>query len=135
MSRFFVFDTNVLISAFIRKDSVSRKAYEKALMEGVVFRSDETFSEFVTRMAKPKFDRYLLPQEKIWALSRFKTESILIKPEISIKVCKDEDDDKFLSLALAVGAHCIITGDGKLHELHPFRGIAILSPGDFLKLF
>jgi len=135
MSKFFVLDTNVLISAAIRKDSVSRKAYDKALIDGLVFRSDETFAEFATRLVRPKFDKYLLPSEKVLVISRFKTYSILLNPEITIKVCRDPDDDKFLSLAVAAGAQCIVTGDDKLRELHPFRGIRILSPTDFLKMF
>ena len=56
------------------------------------------------------------------------------------------------NFAVAVGANCIITGDGKLQALHPlptcppydfgrragqagFQGIPILSPADFLKMF
>ncbi len=135
MIKFFILDTNVLISAAIRKDSISRKAYDKALLEGLVIRSEATFVEFATRLVKPKFDKYLLPEEKALAISRFKSDSVLIKIEASIKACRDPDDDKFLSVAVAVGANCIITGDGKLQELHPFRGIPIMSPAEFLKKF
>ena len=135
MTKFFVFDTNVLISAAIRKDSVSRKAYDKAMSNGLVIRSEETLMEFATRLAKPKFDKYLLPQEKVVAISLFKSKSALVNPSVSVKACRDPDDDKFLSVSVAVGATCIVTGDGKLQELHPFRGIPILSPTDFLKMF
>jgi uncharacterized protein len=41
----------------------------------------------------------------------------------------------FLSLAVAIGAACIITRDLDLLTLHPFRGIPIVSPADFLKSF
>lgn len=135
MIKFFVLDTNVLISAAILEDSVSRKAYDKALLEGSVIRSDATFVEFTTRLAKSKFDKYLLPEEKLKTIFRFKTDSILVRPAIEIKACRDPADDKFLSLAVAIGAACIITGDGALQELHPFRSIPILSPSNFLKKF
>jgi uncharacterized protein len=41
-----------------------------------------------------------------------------------------------LELAVASKASCIVTGDKKhLIPLHPFRGIPILTPADFLKNF
>ena len=53
-----------------------------------------------------------------------------------ISASKDLKDNMILELAIASNASCIITGDKKhLLSLHPFRGIPILSPADFLKLF
>ncbi len=49
--------------------------------------------------------------------------------------CRDAKDNKFLELAVCVAADCIISGDGDLLDLHPFRGISILQSGDFLKQF
>ena len=49
--------------------------------------------------------------------------------------CRDKSDIKFLKLALQINANCIISGDIHLIELHPFRGIPILSPSEFLKTF
>jgi hypothetical protein len=39
------------------------------------------------------------------------------------------------SLALAIKADCIVTGDKDLLVLHPFREIPILTPADFLNTF
>lgn len=41
-------------------------------------------------------------------------------------------DDKFLDLAVAGQATCIITGDPDLLDLHPFRGISIVTPAQFI---
>ncbi|WP_459868116.1 putative toxin-antitoxin system toxin component, PIN family [Endothiovibrio diazotrophicus] len=46
--------------------------------------------------------------------------------------CRDPKDNKFLELAVAGGASALITGDQDLLALHPFRGIPILAPADFL---
>ena len=48
--------------------------------------------------------------------------------------CRDANDNKFLELALSGNADFIITGDADLLSLHPWRGVAILSPSDYLAL-
>jgi putative PIN family toxin of toxin-antitoxin system len=50
----------------------------------------------------------------------------------AIRACRDPKDDKFLSLAVSGHADLILTGDADLLALHPFQGIAILSPADYL---
>jgi predicted nucleic acid-binding protein len=50
-----------------------------------------------------------------------------------LQACRDPRDDKFLALAVAGHADCIITGDKDLLALHPFRGIAILTPMAYLE--
>ena len=46
---------------------------------------------------------------------------------------RDPDDDKFLECALAGRAGYVVTGDRDLRELGSFRGIAILTAGEFLE--
>jgi predicted nucleic acid-binding protein len=52
---------------------------------------------------------------------------------VPIEACRDSDDDKFLELAVEGEADLIISGDSDLLVLHPFEGIAILSPAGFLE--
>jgi putative PIN family toxin of toxin-antitoxin system len=54
---------------------------------------------------------------------------------ISIDICRDRKDNKFLELAVSAGATCIITGDKDLLVLNPFKGILILTAADFLNAF
>jgi putative PIN family toxin of toxin-antitoxin system len=49
-----------------------------------------------------------------------------------IRACRDPRDDKFLSLAVHGHADVLITGDDDLLALHPFQGVTILTPADFL---
>ena len=58
-----------------------------------------------------------------------------IEPKTKIKVCRDSKGNMFLELAVTGKASCIITGDKDLLALNPFRGIKIISPGDFLIQF
>lgn len=135
MTKHFVLDTNVLISSQIKEGSVSADAFDKAVEVGYIVCSSSTFEEFATRFSRKKFKKYMPDEDRAEAIARIKNSVLLLEPTLEVKACRDPDDDKFLSLALASNADCIVTGDGKLKELHPFRGIPILSPADFLKRF
>lgn len=50
----------------------------------------------------------------------------------AVTACRDPRDDKFLSLAFAGEADLIITGDDDLLVLHPFQGVSIVTPRQFL---
>ena len=57
-----VLDTNVLISAALRRDGRPRAVIDAVREErGVLLFSDETFDELRTRLLLPKFDRYVSP--------------------------------------------------------------------------
>ena len=50
-----------------------------------------------------------------------------------IQVFRNMKDNIFLELVVSGNASQIITGDGDLLSLNPFRGISILSPQKFLE--
>ena len=49
-----------------------------------------------------------------------------------MRACRDPDDDKLLELAVNGAADFIVTGDDDLLVMNPFRGIAIVTPAEFL---
>jgi len=51
----------------------------------------------------------------------------------SVRECHDPKDDKFLEVAINGTAELILTGDADLLALHPWRGVAILSPAKYLE--
>ena len=57
--KYFVFDTNALISAHLIDGSVSAQSFSKARNMGIVVRSGATLIEFAGRFLRPKFDKYL----------------------------------------------------------------------------
>ncbi|MBS1746807.1 MAG: putative toxin-antitoxin system toxin component, PIN family [Bacteroidetes bacterium] len=134
-NNFFVVDTNTLVSAFIFRYSNPRKAFEKVVKEGEVFASLKTYNELSEVLLRPKFDKYISSKEKLLALKEFKDLAIFSETSETITECRDPKDNKFLELAVAVKASCIITGDKDLLILHPFRNIPILSAVDFLNNF
>jgi len=132
---FFVFDTNALVSAHLIKHSVNDVAFKKALRTGQMVFSDQTFTEFIEVLHRPKFDKYFSVGEREEIIDTFQYKSIQIRPTISIDVCRDRKDNMFLELAVAAKASCIVTGDPDLLVLHPFRSIPILNAKDFLEGF
>ena len=46
--------------------------------------------------------------------------------------CRDAKDDKYLELAFAAGAGVIVSSDADLLVLHPWRGVRILRPAEYL---
>ena len=134
MIKTFVFDINSLISAYILAGSKNRLAYNKAFDAGMLVYSIATFDEFAEVFARSKFEKCLTPEQRFAAIKEFRTKAFLINADVSISECRDPEDNKFLELAVAANASCIIT-DKDLLELHPFRGIPILTAADFLNSF
>lgn len=131
MSDRFVFDTNALISAVILKNSVSRKALDKAHNIGQLLLSVETIQELNDVLKRDKFNKYVTEQERTAFLAALVREAKVVETHERIMACRDPKDDKFLELAVA-GNACIVTGDQDLLILHPFRGISIVRPDAFL---
>jgi len=131
----FVIDTNTLISAFLSKYSNTRKAIDRAIEKGKILASLETYNEFREVLLRPKFDKYISAERKLLILNELKELIVFKEISESINVCRDPKDNKFLELAIAAKASCIITGDDDLLILHPFREIPILNAFDFLNTF
>ena len=63
-NRRFVFDTNVLISAFLFSQSKPRQALDQATVIGVILLSNSVLSELEEVLYRPKFDRYLTKERR-----------------------------------------------------------------------
>ena len=135
MIKFFVSDTNTLISANLLPDSVNRKAFNKAREIGIPVYSIDTLSEFSKTLIRPKFDKYVSQTKRLDAIVAYENIGQLLKVTVKIERCHDPKDDKFLELAVEGGATCIITGDKDLLVLHPFKHIPIITAANFLKVF
>ena len=129
----YVFDTNTIGSAFLFYQSNPGRALSEALDRGEVLLSMEVAEELADVLRRDKFDRYVRRKTREELLRGFIQEAVFIKVTETIQVCRDSKDDKFLELAVNGDASRIITGDGDLLSLDPFRGISILSPQKFLK--
>jgi uncharacterized protein len=131
-NRRFVFDTNVLISAFLFSKGKPRQAFDKAQDIGIIIFSNAAFSELEEVLYRTKFDKYL-PLEMRQELLDNLTETVeFIEVTAQISECRDPKDNKYLELALSGQAECIVTGDDDLLVLNPWRSIEILTVVEFL---
>ncbi|KXK11047.1 MAG: twitching motility protein PilT [Chloroflexi bacterium OLB14] len=128
----FVLDTNVIVSAVLMKKSVARQAFDTASQTGDILLSTDVIDELQEVLSRPAFDRYVDEEDRIKFLALLVKESTLIEISEKVTECRDPKDDKFLELAVNGKADLIISGDKDLQVLHPFRGIDILSPREFL---
>lgn len=128
----FVFDTNVLTSAAL-VEGICRQAFDIAKTKGVA-RSEETFIELVKTFEKPRLQKYLTTEAKIEFLANFLKLSKPINITEKIAACRDPKDDMFLELAISCQATALVTRDGDLLSLHPFRGIPIITVANFIRL-
>ena len=127
-----VFDCNVLISAALVETGTAAKALDAAYAKHKLLLSEPTFDELVTRLARPKFRRYLGDASRIIFLEALSGAAQWIEIDGRAQGCRDADDDKYLETAVGGSADAIVTGDRDLLDMHPFEGISILSPADWL---
>ncbi len=132
MSSSIIFDTNTLISAAIFPQSTPARAYQKAKQAGELVASQDTLIELALVLERPKFDKYVSLDKRRFFYTEFADIVIHVPIVHTVTDCRDPKDNKFLELALSASNGLIVSGDSDLLALHPFRGIAIVSPADFL---
>ena len=131
---FFVFDTNVLISAVMDINSLAAESLLKARRQGRLLISHEVTEEYLSVFSRKKFDKWISFETRIQFIENIIENSILVNATQQVSACRDNKDNMFLSLALSSQANCIVSSDKDLLVLHPFSGIPILSPAAFLML-
>nr|WP_181280545.1 putative toxin-antitoxin system toxin component, PIN family [Aphanothece hegewaldii] len=132
LERRFVFDVNVIVSAFLFEKSKPDQALGKAQNMGFVLVSNSIAMELREVLLRPKFARYLSLERRLELENNFIEATQIIEPTHTIEICRDPKDNKYLELAVSGKAEAIITGDEDLLVLNPFRGIIILTPQEFL---
>jgi len=130
-----VIDSNVWIIALISPAGTARRLVDAVLDNDIdILMSEATFTELVSRLDRPKFDRYREPEA--WNLFLSELVELALWHEdagTATGIFRDADDDKFLALAATGQADAIISGDGDLLELVAHEGIPVLTPAQFLR--
>jgi putative PIN family toxin of toxin-antitoxin system len=127
-----VIDTNVLISSLFFTASTPALAVDKAVTKAQLVATTETLRELIGKLHSPKFDRYVRRERRGALLERVASLVEIIDVLQAIRASRDPKDDKFLEAAVNGRADVIVTGDKDLLDLNPFRGVAIVTPADYL---
>ncbi len=131
-------DTNILISGTFWKgasheiiNKAENKEIKLVLSKDILKEYCEVLNyEEIQNKIKDKNLEMKRSVEKIVSIS------IIVFPKEKLNIVKeDPDDNKILECALEGNVNYIITQDNHLLKLKEFRGIKILTPKEFLKIF
>jgi hypothetical protein len=135
-----IVDASTLVSAALRADSTPRRALEKAIELFELCVSERSLSELETVLSRPHFARYA-PAEALRAfIESVRAEGSMFPVSAADleKVeprCRDVEDHHILALAEVAKVDLIVSSDHDLLALHPWRGIPILTPSQFVSRF
>jgi uncharacterized protein len=127
-----VVDTNVLVSAALKQQSMPGMAALLVERRGGLLKSLATAQQLFEVVARPRLASLIDPDTQAW-LRKLMSAAELVTITERIVACRDPTDDKFLELAVNGHADLIVTGDGDLLALNPFRGIPIVTPAAFVQ--
>ena len=117
-----VIDTNVFISAVFFGGSPFKVLQSVISKQNDAYISPEIWDEYndvIERMTK-KYP------------SRLKQQFKVIIPSSEISICRDPDDDKFISCAIDAECMYIVSGDDDLLSLGNVEDVTICTPSEFL---
>ncbi len=128
-----VFDTNVLVAAFVAEDICSVLLSHARKKEVDLIVCPKILEEF-EKVLKEKLK---VPEEIVQeALNLILEASQLVHPAgTAFKVCRDEDDNQILACALSAKADYLVSGDRNLLKIGSFKKLKIVSPREFESLF
>lgn len=130
-----VFDASSLVGALLKEGSVPERALLLARSRAVVCLSTSVEDEVRAVFARPKFSKYLASDRGARILALLCTAAERCEPTVTVSDCRDHKDNKYLELALAAGADTIVSSDGDLLVLHPWRSIHIITPAEYVSRF
>ncbi len=133
-----VFDTTVLVSAFLRRvqGGVSfdlLQFVEEGLFE--LYTSDEILEEVADTLITHEHirRRYQYPETAVVEFCKGLARLAVIVSDIpEVHVVRDPDDDMIVACALAAGAAYLVSRDKDLLSLGEYEGIAMITPEAFM---
>jgi len=123
-----IVDTNLLINALNDKNSIAWQILELATTGDVeFFASPKIINEY-----RLVIDREVASEKDKEELNNFISAVHVAPATHHVRAVKfDPEDDKFLDIALSVGAEYIISSDAHLVEMEEYEGVKILKPDEF----
>ena len=126
-----ILDTNVLISGifFTGPPFEILDAWKHSQLQIVL--TKEILEEYkrVAESLSEKFPTiYILPIIELLTIH----SHFIDAEDISLSVCDDPDDDKFIECAVASNTKIIVSGDKHLLKITGYQGITVLKPREFV---
>jgi putative PIN family toxin of toxin-antitoxin system len=130
-------DTNILVRAVIKPAGTVAPvlAHVRDQRYTLVY-SDQLKVELAGVLRRPRIRiRHRLLESDIEdVIALIVRNGELVAPEQTVTACRDPKDNMVLEAALAGKVDVIVSGDDDLLVLHPFEGIPIVRPREFLAM-
>lgn len=127
-----VFDTSTLVGAAAFPHTPPFRAFDVAVNRDIPVLSIAVYAEIEEVLFRPRLARFVDPALRSLILDLLHERAVWIEPKIAVTDCRDLKDNKVLELALAARASTIVSSDNDLLVLHPWRGVRILRPAEYL---
>lgn len=127
-----VIDASSIVGALLRPGSIPELAILAARQVGVICLSPAVEAEIRSVIMRPRLQAYASPERTAYVLDLVFTDAQRYHPQATIADCRDAKDDKYLDLVLAAKATVLITSDRDLLVLNPWRGVAIVTPAQYI---
>lgn len=128
-----VIDTNVVMSG-VFFGGAPRKVLESITTDKFDAYATSEIMEEYSETIKELSEKYGGRLDKK-GLSRFTLKLHVIEPETKVQICRDPDDDKFLSCAIDSKSLYIVSGDKDLLVLEKYEGVEIITARDFCQKY
>ncbi|MBL0338470.1 MAG: putative toxin-antitoxin system toxin component, PIN family [Rhodospirillaceae bacterium] len=129
-----VIDTNMLVSALLNSAGNAGQGFKQAVQKYQMVFTRETWNELSITLDKKKFYKIFTAEvkekfkESLYGLSKF------VEPKLFLDICRDQKDNKFISLAEQERAKYLVTGDEDLLAIdRKSIKTAIVTPRQFLE--
>ena len=130
-----VLDSNLWISYFFGKHV---RTYLDQILGDTRFDlliSQKGIEELTIVLARPKFQKYMTPEQFESLMILIHRRSIFIDVTSQIALSRDTKDDYLLALSLDGNANFLITGDDDLLVLGKYQQTIIMKIADFIRQY
>jgi len=127
-----VLDTNVLVSALLRPDSIPGRIVDLVLAEQVTLAFDHRiFAEYQSVLFRPEFS---FSSDQVGALLEFVWRAGEMVDAMPLPIhLPDPDDVMFIEVAVSALASALVTGNLKHFPASQRHGVRVLSPREWLE--
>jgi len=127
-----VIDTNVLVSAALKPESLQRTTLLLAVTKPArLYVSRPIVEEYTEVLSRPELR--IRRGLRLQLLQLIKNHSHVVAPSRRLKVASDPDDDMFLECADTAGADYLVTGNQKHFPIF-WKKTKIITPREFISL-
>ena len=129
-----VFDTNIIVSAAIKKEGIPALLLALFFEDKItLFTSSILLTEYEQVLKRPKFG--FGHQEVDNLINQIKEKAIIIEPIQEITQIKDIPDNRVLECASCAKVSYIVTGNKHHFTFKQFKGTKIVNPREFFIAF